>query len=184
MTKIYKGYDFEVDAVGEVLLAMFNWLLEKHPSGIYLYRPVKKQDGSAYAMKFHRVLAGLTVLEHGVVVDNDPKLLVDHIDGNTRNNQLSNLRICTKQQNTWHHIHLSRRNTSGCTGVSLTRTHKKWEASIAVNRKKIHLGNFENYQDAVDCYMREAPKYHGEYCSEFPIRVGDTITYAKLRNGE
>lgn len=44
-------------------------------------------------------------------------MLVDHIDGNKRNNAIGNLRLATQAQNQWN-AKLSKANTSGIKGVS------------------------------------------------------------------
>lgn len=77
------------------------------------------------------------------------KLVVDHIDTNKLNNCLSNLRIVTSRTNS-NRKHL--KSTSNFTGVSWHKTTKKWYSSIVIDGKKIHLGYFNNEEDASKYY--------------------------------
>ena len=45
---------------------------------------------------------------------------------------------------------LYKNNTSGVPGVSFDASASKWRAYISFNGKKIRLGNFSSFQDAVD----------------------------------
>jgi hypothetical protein len=94
----------------------------------------------------------------------------DHIDGNTLNNQKSNLRNVTCQQNGC--------NKSKCKnlfskykGVSRVKRDKKWQAYITVHQKPIFLGCFTNELDAAVAYNNAAIKYFGEYAKLNQIEI-------------
>lgn len=72
---------------------------------------------------------------------------LDHIDGNTINNYLHNLRLVTQSQNLKNRK-LDRRNKSGVHGVYFHKSTKKWRAYININGKNTHLGLFDNIDDA------------------------------------
>lgn len=117
----------------------------------------KGQRGEWYAVHgssyMHRVIMG------------DPKnQLVDHKDGNGLNNVRDNLRICSTSQNS-HNTRMASNNTSGYKGVSWNKGNKKFQAHIAVNGKKIYIGQFSTAVDAARAYDREAVKLHGEYAN-------------------
>lgn len=77
-----------------------------------------------------------------------PEYEIDHIDGNPGNNRFENLRAVTRQENMRNQ---KRRitNTSGVMGASWDKFYQKWHARIMVNGKNVHLGYFENFDDAV-----------------------------------
>ena len=74
---------------------------------------------------------------------------IDHIDKNRTNNRIDNLRDVSNQINSTNQ-NKSKVNTSGVTGVYWSNYDKKWMARIQYNRKKLHLGYFDNKQDAIN----------------------------------
>jgi len=89
---------------------------------------------------------------------------IDHIDGNGLNNQRSNLRFCTKAENS-RNKKPSLNGTSKYLGVSYNKDggFRKWVAQIYSNGKKYGLGSFYLEEDAADEYNKAAKKYHGEF---------------------
>jgi hypothetical protein len=85
------------------------------------------------------------------IVHNEIVNVIDHIDGNKQNNFTYNLRSVTQSQNG-----LNRRNVKG---YSFCKRANKWIAKIMINRKGIHLGTFENENDARKCYLLNKEKY-------------------------
>jgi hypothetical protein len=83
------------------------------------------------------------LLTHGKFPNED----IDHIDGNRRNNILSNLRAVSRQDNL-KNIAKHRDNTSGILGVSWDKTRNKWKASIYANGKQILLGRYTSKEEA------------------------------------
>ena len=70
-----------------------------------------------------------------------PEGLIDHIDGNVRNNKIENLRLVTPQDNQ-RNTKINSKNISGIIGVFWSRNDCKWYSRITVNGNKIHLGSF------------------------------------------
>lgn len=89
---------------------------------------------------------------------------VDHIDGNPTNNKIENLREATKAQNAWN-CKLHSTNTSGVRGVYWNKLRKTWNASIEVNKKKIHLGVFKTLEEAKQVVEKARIHYHGSYAN-------------------
>ena len=76
---------------------------------------------------------------------------IDHIDGDKTNNNISNLRVVTSQQNSFN---------TRAKGISWNKCAKKWGARIYLNRKKIHLGYFDTEEEAHNAYLEAKKKYH------------------------
>jgi hypothetical protein len=76
-----------------------------------------------------------------------PKAYIDHIDGDPSNNSIVNLRCATPAQNLQNTKHYSN-NKSGAKGVYL-HAHGKYEAFITKDKRRVYLGMFENFDDAV-----------------------------------
>ena len=95
----------------------------------------------------------------------DPIYQIDHIDGVKLNNRFSNLRQATNEENQ-KNIGKQKNNTSGQKGVTYTKKKKKWMARIGVKYKRIFIGEFEKFEDAVSAYKVAAKKYHGDYARD------------------
>lgn len=108
---------------------------------------------------------GKRILLHRLIMDcNDSNLFIDHIRGehSRHDNRKSNIRIATPSQNGMNK-QLLKNNTSGVTGVSWNRKSGKWHSYIEINYKRINLGNFDNFEDAVNARKEAEEKYFGEY---------------------
>lgn len=94
-----------------------------------------------------------------------PPQLIDHIDGNRSNNRPANLRKATYSQNAAN-AKLHTRNTSGIKGVSYDKTKDRWQATITVNNKQLHLGRFKTKEEAKAAYMAAAKMHQGEFAND------------------
>lgn len=54
-----------------------------------------------------------------------------------------------------------RTNTSGRTGVDWLKNRMKWRASIGVQGKNLHLGVFDNFEDAVSARVAAEIQFYG-----------------------
>lgn len=71
-------------------------------------------------------------------------LVIDHINRDINNNNISNLRIATRRENSCNNS----TNTSGYPGVSYAARDEKWTAYIHFKNKKVHLGSYESIEEA------------------------------------
>jgi hypothetical protein len=90
------------------------------------------------------------------------KRITDHIDENGCNNQKHNLQDLTNKQNA-EKARLSKRNTSGCKGVTWHKLYSKWQAYICHNGKDEFLGYFDKLEDAIAARKADEERYftHG-----------------------
>ena len=75
-------------------------------------------------------------------------MVIDHINGDPFDNKIDNLRLVTHRENAMNR-RLSCNNKSGVIGVHYYASRKQWQAQITVKGKKINLGRFDNFDDAV-----------------------------------
>lgn len=83
---------------------------------------------------------------------NFPNQVVDHIDSNTSNNNVNNLRVVTQREN------MSKERTikSGLpTGVCFSKSRNKYISNININKKRIHLGYFNTIEEASNAYKNK-----------------------------
>lgn len=105
------------------------------------------------------------VLLHRIIMECDnTEVYIDHKHGEKSrfDNRKSNLRIATPNQNAMNRV-LLQTNTSGVTGVSFNKKRDKWEAYIGIDNKRINLGRFNDFEDAVSARKEAEEKYFGEW---------------------
>lgn len=96
---------------------------------------------------------------HGI----DPGALeIDHIDGNTLNNRVDNLRLATRQENARNKAKPAN-NTSGRIGVTWCDRTSKWMAQICHNQVNLFLGRYDNKKDAIAAREKAEIEHHREY---------------------
>jgi hypothetical protein len=83
-----------------------------------------------------------------------PKNVIDHIDGNNKNNSFSNLREVTVSENIQNQRNVSKGNKHcSSLGVSYITKGNKYLSRIVVNKKHIRLGLFNTEEDAYNAYI-------------------------------
>ncbi len=87
---------------------------------------------------------------------------IDHIDGNSLNDKLENLRASSNSENIINQKRLSIRNKSGLVGVFETES-GTWEAGIGLNNKRIYLGTFSSKEEAGEAYDKAALDLYKEF---------------------
>ena len=127
-------------------------------SGGYIVAVKRKEEGN-----------GLHHL-HRMIMDLKDKFLeVDHINGNLKDNRKQNLRIVPHIRNSENHS-IAQNNTSGFTGVTFNEKNGTWVARIGHNKKRIYLGSFQTFEDAVKARKQAEEKYFGEYARDINYR--------------
>lgn len=146
-----KGEEFYFDLEDYDKIKDYCWRIE--PKG---YVVCDSCEGTHSTLYFQRAIFS-NLPDHTLIQ-------IDHIKGkNTRNdNRKSNLRVCTASQNCMNKG-LRTDNTSGVTGVYWYKPQNKWVVKICVNQKDIHIGYFDNFEDAVKARKEAEEKYFGEY---------------------
>lgn len=112
-----------------------------------------KEAFTAYQHGYKRgSLFGQFVFAHRVVWKllhgNDATGQIDHINGVRDDNRAINLRVVDDAGNRKNQS-LPKDNTSGRIGVNWSKAARKWQAEIAVSGKRVYLGIFKEFGDAV-----------------------------------
>ena len=103
--------------------------------------------GKIKTIKIH-ILVAMAFLGHKP--DGTQKIVVDHIDNNPLNNNLTNLQLISQREN----VSKDRKNgSSQYTGVSWGKNTNKWRSIIYINNKVKHLGLFTLEEDAAKAYQ-------------------------------
>lgn len=142
-------------------------IIKQHVGDTGYYRCGLFKDGKAKQIKVHQIMA-VSFLGHTLC---GMKSVVDHIDSDKLNNNLSNLRIVTSRQNNINYrIYNSDKYTSKYVGVFIEKRHGKnneqrirIRACIGIKGKKVKLGTFKTEEDAHLAYVK---KLNEILCSE------------------
>lgn len=90
-----------------------------------------------------------------------PKEQIDHINGNSLDDRITNLREATQLQNSWNHK--TRAKKEG-TPMGIRKIPSgKYQARIACNKKQYTIGVFAELCDAVSAYQSKRKELFGEY---------------------
>ena len=88
---------------------------------------------------------------------------IDHMDRNKENNNLLNLRFCSRHENQRNKGRM-KNNESGYKGVGWEKVSGKWRARIRINGGMYkHLGLFTDKDEAYEAYCRANREYHGDF---------------------
>lgn len=151
-----QGFAAWVDDADYERVSQYNWWASQHGNRTYAVRHVWVRKGVYRKELLHRF-----------ILQPNPKVQIDHKDGNGLNCTRDNMRPATNTQNSQNKRKTSR-NTSGYKGVS--RFRGRWRAKICVNYLDIHLGVWDTAFAAALAYDKAAKIYHGEYAAlNFPI---------------
>jgi len=148
--KELKGYEgmYEVSNLGNVksLKCGREKFLKAGVASHGYYTVALCKDGNKKTKNVH-VLVAESFLNHN---PNGHKLVINHIDLDKLNNNVSNLEIVTTRKNT-NQKHI--KSTSKYVGVCWFKRDKKWRAAIVINGKSKYLGLFTDEKEASNAYQ-------------------------------
>lgn len=98
--------------------------------------------------RVHRVIYYIYNQEWDIM-NNGKDNKIDHIDRNTQNNNINNLRIATARQNTLNRVFK---------GVSKDGTN--YRARIMVNGVNKNLGHYKTEEEAIEIYKKAKAEFH------------------------
>ena len=93
----------------------------------------------------------------------DSPLMIDHINRNTSDNRISNLRRATPLGNSRNAS--AHKDGSGVRGVCWWADRKKWRAQIRINGRTTTLGLFDRKEDAAAARAEAERRYYGEFAA-------------------
>lgn len=135
------------ESLGKLLAFDAKWRV--HSSGTKLYATTNiVKDGKKTTLKLHRFIADCT-----------DGMVVDHINGDTLDNSMRNLRVCKQFENGQNRSALNKNNTSGIRGVTWSKQKNKWAVSVMLNRKRKHVGLFSDLEEASQASKDARIKY-------------------------
>lgn len=122
------------------------------------------RDRSSYYVKCHTKQDGkwVTLLMHRLIMSCPKDMEVDHINHCGFDNRKTNLRICSRTQNTQNTRPMARKS-SPHRGVVWEKSKRRWLVRITVDGKTHHLGLFRDDREAATTYNSAARRYFGRF---------------------
>ncbi|MGJ3351607.1 HNH endonuclease [Morganella sp. Je.2.23] len=87
---------------------------------------------------------------------------IDHINGNTSDNRIVNLRVATHAEN-MRNRKMPKTNTSGVKGVYWDREKRKWRAALMFDGKKKSVGYFSELSVATKAICKAREELHKSF---------------------
>ena len=149
--RVYRNGNVHLSRVGQ-----YSHLFTEKPNGWKAYY----NDVKSYYIlilvnykmyKVHRIVAMAFL---GLDITN-PKIQVDHIDHNTENNSVENLRVCSSAENN--------QNRKNIKGYYFCKKTNKYKVKIILNGKPTHGGYYVNEEDAKKRYLEMKQEQHEYY---------------------
>ena len=134
--------NYQVSNIGRVRNTHTGRMLKPGKNARGYYFVILYQD----KVLIHKYIHRLVALEFMENPDNKP--IIDHINGDTTNNCLSNIRWVNKSENGMNARKRSNNTSSIYKGVCWDTKNNKWKASIMIDRKRTHLGYFHDEKEA------------------------------------
>jgi hypothetical protein len=156
--KIIDDYDnYSVSSFGRVRNDTTGRILKACNNGHgYYIIGLTNNYGKKKANKVHRLIAT-------AFIDNpNNKPFVDHFNNDKLNNNITNLRWVTNTENI-QNSKLRIDNACGIKGVYWYKQTNKWTAQIRIDKILIHLGYFDDIEDAKKARIDRATKEFGVY---------------------
>lgn len=90
---------------------------------------------------------------------------VDHIDNDSRNDRLENLRACTRSQNNKNR-RKPRNNSSGTKGIYFNKRSKRWIVGIRNDGEYFYGGSFKQKEEAEIVANKMRKNLHGKFAND------------------
>lgn len=104
-------------------------------------------------------IGGVTVYLHQVITMNPPKTVVDHYNHNTLDNRRENLRVVSYGANAQNRKGAQKNNRSTGLRNVYRRPNGKFIVRLTVEGNQIHIGTFDNVNDANRAAKEARRKY-------------------------
>jgi hypothetical protein len=127
----------------------YHWMINRYRRKQYPYKFYALANIDGKLIFLHRFISAASQGEY-----------VDHVNRDTLDNTRENLQICGMTINRIN-SKLAENNISGHKGVFWCHHLRtpKWKAFFMIKKKYLHLGYFDNYEDAVEAREKAEKEY-------------------------
>lgn len=170
MKTIKSAPNYKINKNGEIFNIKRNKIVKPYVDQLGYYQITLKVNKKSKHFRVHRLMA------EAFLYNNDNlDLFVNHIDGNKLNNKLSNLELCTNQQNVKHaydnglYKNKKRSNKVNIDGIEY-KSIRDASNTLNINRKRLtgilqkRIPNHTNFN--IIEYVLESVETTGDECSQ------------------
>lgn len=158
--KVYENYAEMISSCGK-----HSTKIDLNMIGVLkLYDWKYKENGYVYLrydnkyMLLHRFIMNIGYY------DKKDRIVVDHINGDTSDNRIDNLRVCHERENNRNKRKQSIKNaTSPYKGLTWRETSKTWYVRVIKDKNEMYRAHFTNELAAASSYNHHARLIHGEF---------------------
>lgn len=146
---------------------------------VFVWASLHRWHASGKRGKFYaarRLLSGQRIYLHRLLLSAPAGYVVDHINGNSLDNQRSNLRLATRQQNAQN-----RRAIKGKPHKGVRFSRGRYQAVLRVNGRKYVRGGFSSVAAAAEAYNELAREHYGEFACLNLARTPEPATSRRVR---
>ena len=166
--RVIQGYEnYSVSNLGNVINNKSKYILKPFKKNGYLYIAISIAGKNKH-LRVHR-LVGLAFILNPA---NKPS--IDHVDNDRTNNNVSNLRWATIQENNRNRNVCNRLGLKGVYECRLFNNSLIYNAYIGFNGKSVFIGAFNTLEEAKQARQKKANELFGEFTNQCEKIVKDT----------
>ena len=154
--KIVNYENYSVSNMGTIRNDKTNRILQPQIDTKGYYCVILYNNSKRKNINIHR-LVGVAFVENP-----DNKICLDHINNNKLDNNISNLRWSTYQENN-RNASIRSDNSSGIKGIYWNKKAKKYHTRIKIDGNYIHLGYYDTIEEATEARVNKVNQVFGIY---------------------
>lgn len=163
MIQLTKGKEAIIDSRDQGWLSNYDWCVSIAPNKhiYYAVRKSRKGEGKRHYIWMHRII---WERHNGPI----PKgMEIDHINRNSLDNRLENLRLCSRSQNLSNMSNQIRKSSlsSKFKGVCYDTNRQRWKAYIKQDGALLNIGRYHSEEEAARAYDAKAREMFGEFAN-------------------
>jgi len=153
--KNYQNYSFDLNS-NQVYNTKYKRYLKISSNNNGYYKIRLRENSKDKTFLFHRLV-------YEIYKGEIPKgLCIDHIDNNTENNNIDNLRLATYSQNCCNRLTAKTNKSTGYKNIRFRNN--KYEVNITKNNKKfIYSNKFKTLEEAIENRDIQLKLIHGQF---------------------
>lgn len=100
---------------------------------------------------------------HRFLIDARADMVVDHVNHNTLDCRVANLRECTRSENNANRSGPSSLTTSGIRNVNWDSPRQRWRVAVTKDGKRRRFGSFASLEEAEAAAIKARREVHGDF---------------------